>query len=129
VAEMLTPGAAKNYLKFTKRPMDLRTIQGKLSTYKSLADFDADVMLMVDNCKKYNQEGDYYDVSVKSSSRHCYHDNTAFGMCVCGIIWANTPCSYCVVFTDGSCPGQSLEGAQEGDSRGCRGKHRHFFLD
>ena len=52
----------KQYLAIIKRPMDLATIKSKLGEYKSIDDFEADVKLMLENCKKFNPESEYYDV-------------------------------------------------------------------
>jgi hypothetical protein len=48
-----------DYPKIVKRPMDLGTIRKKVDAaeYDSAAAFEADVRLVIDNCKLYNAPG------------------------------------------------------------------------
>lgn len=48
-----------DYLKTISSPMDLGTIKLKIDRrkYKTVAEFDQDVTLMLHNCFHYNEEG------------------------------------------------------------------------
>lgn len=48
-----------DYLKTISSPMDLSTIKLKIDRrkYKTVAEFDQDVTLMLHNCFHYNEEG------------------------------------------------------------------------
>lgn len=57
-----------DYLKTITSPMDLGTIKLKMDRrkYKSIAEFNTDVTLMLHNCLTYNEEGS--EVSVVSTA-------------------------------------------------------------
>lgn len=55
-----------DYYTIIKNPIDLKTIQGKLSSYKNKEDLKKDLDLMIQNCFTYNMPGsDVYDCGVK----------------------------------------------------------------
>jgi hypothetical protein len=56
-AEPVTDDIAPEYSTVCPNPMDLSTLRGKLGSrkYAGLEDFTADVMLMFDNCERYNE--------------------------------------------------------------------------
>lgn len=57
-----------NYHKVIKKPMDLATIGTKLKhgQYENAKEFEADMRLMLQNCYKFNQHGDFVYTSGKS---------------------------------------------------------------
>jgi bromodomain-containing factor 1 len=48
-----------DYPTIIKNPMDLGTVKKKLKAgkYKSMNEYQDDILLIWDNCKRYNQEG------------------------------------------------------------------------
>ena len=56
------PVQSEEYRKIIHNPMDMSTIRVKLGRkkYKALSDFNADIMLMLQNCLQFNQAGSYY---------------------------------------------------------------------
>lgn len=53
---------APNYLEYVKSPMDLSTMDAKLRNgeYLRIEDFSSDFMLIVENCKIYNEKDTIY---------------------------------------------------------------------
>jgi hypothetical protein len=49
------PEIAQEYRKIVSTPMDLRTIKGKLSSYRTFKEFDEDVCLMYRNAENFNK--------------------------------------------------------------------------
>ncbi|CAF3983194.1 unnamed protein product [Rotaria magnacalcarata] len=49
------PADCIGYHKVITRPMDLRTIKGKLNSYANISEFLADVRLMFHNCSTFNR--------------------------------------------------------------------------
>jgi hypothetical protein len=60
------PDVKELYLSEIKHPMDLSTMKKKMTSYRSLEEFEMDVKLMLSNCMTFNTSGHYYDV------RTCY---------------------------------------------------------
>jgi len=56
----VTDDVAPGYSQIIKNPMDLSKMKKKLNRYSSLDEFDSDVILMFDNCTRYNGKGSEY---------------------------------------------------------------------
>ncbi|KAJ2855886.1 hypothetical protein J3B02_001920 [Coemansia erecta] len=68
----VTADEAPDYFEVIKKPMDLGTIRQKVTgyQYRSLAQFEDDLFLVVDNCMKYNKPTTYYYQHAARIKRH-----------------------------------------------------------
>lgn len=72
--------AVPDYLDVVKEPVDLSTIEKRIrqdNYYKSKQMLFADLMLMVNNCKLYNEDGSTYvqcAISVEKMLGALFHD-------------------------------------------------------
>jgi len=57
ISEEDVPG----YCEIVKQPMDLRTIEEKIASYKHIDQLREDLCLMFENCCYYNGKGEYWD--------------------------------------------------------------------
>ena len=59
----LSEEAKLAYIRFIEKPMDLRTIKQKIQSYDSPAEFEADMLLVFQNCSRFNKPGqDAYEM-------------------------------------------------------------------
>jgi len=61
ISEEDVPG----YCEIVKQPMDLRTIEEKIATYKHIDQLREDLCLMFENCCYFNGKGEYWDYAME----------------------------------------------------------------
>jgi hypothetical protein len=54
----------KTYAKLISRPIDLSRIKKKIHQYKSFGEFEEDIQLMLENCRKFHEKRNQQVLSV-----------------------------------------------------------------